>query len=109
METITALSIFFALVFACFLVAAIYIYSKLRNNLENSDSSSPNKFTTAKGFWKAVKGEVTESRLDYKDTKGLLNRSKRLYRARFTYQYYAYDKMYTHSQPASAQRYRQPE
>lgn len=40
---------------------------------------------------------ITESKLDYKDSNGLFSKKKHIYRARFAYEYYAYDKKYTHS------------
>ena len=76
-------------------MAAIYIYSNITKNL--SETSATENITSDTDYWKAVKGKVTESKLDYKDSKRLLSKSKRLYRARFSYQYYAYDKKYTHS------------
>lgn len=95
MGTITAFSIFITLIIASFVAAAIYIYSNITKNL--SESSVTDNITTDTDYWKAVKGEVTESKLDYKDSKRLFSKTKRLYRARFSYQYYAYDKKYTHS------------
>ncbi|MDW3094058.1 MAG: DUF3592 domain-containing protein [Gammaproteobacteria bacterium] len=95
METITAFSIFITLIIASFVVAAIYIYSNITKNL--SESSATENITSDTDYWKAVKGEVTESKLDYKDSKSIFSKTKRLYRARFSYQYHAYDKKYTHS------------
>ncbi len=95
METIIAISIFVALIIACFVVAAIYIYSNISKNL--SESTATDNITSDTEYWKVVKGKVTESKLDYKDTKRFFSKTKRLYRARFSYQYYAYDKKYTHS------------
>ena len=97
MEIITSVSILIALVLFCFLIAAIYIYSKARKNLPGSSSPVSEKITNNTGYWKTVKGVVTESKLDYKDQTGLFSRTKRVYRARFSYEYFAYDKKYTHS------------
>jgi hypothetical protein len=97
LEILTALSILVAVVFFCFFIAAIYIYSKARKNLPESTSSLSEKITANTDYWKAVKGVVTESKLDYKDSTGLFNKTERYYRAHFSYEYYAYDKKYTHS------------
>ena len=97
METLTALIILAAIVLFCFFIAAIYIYSKARETLPDSTSSLSEKITDNTDYWKAVKGVVTESKLDYKDSKGLFSKTKRVYRAHFSYEYYAYDKKYTHS------------
>ena len=96
MEIITSFSILAALVIFCFLIAAIYIYVKARKNLPESESPSE-KITNNTDYWKTVKGKVTESKLDYKDSSGVFSKKKRVYRARFSYEYYAYDKKYTHS------------
>jgi hypothetical protein len=96
LEIITSFSILAALVLFCFLIAAIDIYSKARKNLPESESLSE-KITKDTDYWKTVKGTVTESKLDYKDSTGVFSKSKRVYRARFSYEYYAYDKKYTHS------------
>jgi hypothetical protein len=97
LETLTAFSILIALILFCFFIAAIDIYSKTRKTLPESTSSSSEKISTNTDYWKVVKGKVTESKLDYKDSKGLFSNSKRVYRARISYEYYAYDKKYTHS------------
>lgn len=97
MEILTSLSILAALVALCFFVAAIYIYSKTKSNLPDSANSISGKITDNTDYWKAVKGTVTESKLDYKDLNGFFNKSKRVYRAHFSYEYYAFDKKYTRS------------
>ena len=97
METLTAFSILVALILFCFIVAAVDLYSKTRNNLPEPTSSPTEKITTNTTYWKVVKGVVTESKLEYKDERNFFGNSKRLYRARFSYEYYAYDKKYTHS------------
>jgi len=95
LETLTAFSILFAVILFCFFIAAIFVYSKISQNL--SESSASEKISDNTDYWKAVKGIVTESKLDYKDSKRLFKKSRRVYRAHFSYQYYAYDKQYTHS------------
>ena len=97
METLTAFSILIAIVLFCFFIAAIYIYSRTKNNLSESTTSSSEKITNNTDYWKVVKGVVTKSKLDYKDSKGFFSTAKRVYRARFSYEYYAYDRKYTHS------------
>jgi hypothetical protein len=97
LEPLTALSILAAVILFCFFIAAIYIYLSVRKNLPESVIAQSDKITDDTDYWKVVKGEVTESKLDYKDSKGLFSKTKRLYRAHFAYEYYAYDKKYTHS------------
>ena len=89
MSSTNQLFVYFGLILAFLAVLILFIGTWVRKmNPENQFVGTRN----LKGnptYWKVVKGKIVESRLEFKNASGLMNRSKRLYRAHFEYDYKA--------------------
>ena len=99
MQTLTLIWISLGLIFVLFIIASVVIYSNAKNNLPYVNSIYTKHTSHKTSFWKVVKGEIQESRLDYRDHKRILGGPVRQYRPRITYEYFAYDRKYSHSIP----------
>ncbi len=99
LETSTAIWIFLGLIFVLSMIAASVIIFNSKKNLLYTESIYTNQSSDKTSYWKVVNGKITESKLDYKDSKGLFNKTSREYRPRITYQYYAHDRLHVNSLP----------
>ena len=99
MENITIIWIALGLIFFLFIIASVIIFTNAKRNLPYVDSIYTKHTSEKTSYWKVVKGSIKESTLDYRDHKRFLRGIIRQYRPRITYEYFAYDRKYSHSIP----------
>jgi len=99
MEPITILWISLGLIFVLFIIASIIIYANAKRSLPFVDSIYTKQSSSKTNYWKVIKGNIQDAKLDYRDHKRLLRKPVRQYRPRITYEYFAYDRKYSHSVP----------
>ena len=99
LETSTAIWIFLGLIFVLSVIAAGALIFSSKKKLLYTESIYTNQSSDKTSYWKVVNGKITESKLDYRDNKGLLNKITRQYRPRITYQYHAHDRLHINSLP----------
>ena len=99
METITILWTSLGLIFVLFIIASAIIYANAKRSLPYVDSIYTKQSSAKTSYWKVVKGTIQKSSLEYREHKRLLRSPVRQYRPRVTYDYFAYDRKYSHSIP----------
>ncbi len=85
----------FAFILIAFAIAVVVITSRLKYYRQDFNQSSIKKKSKKNTYWKAVKGKVIESRLEYRDVKRLGRKPVRQYRAHLGYEFFALDNTYT--------------
>ena len=99
MEITTITWVALGLIFVLFLIASVIIMTYSKGRDAHTDAIYSKQTSTKTSFWKVVKGSIEDSSLDYRDHKRFLRSTIRQYRARITYQYFAFDRKYQHSIP----------
>lgn len=99
MEPINILWISLGLIFVLFIFASIIIYANAKRSMPFVDSIYTKQSSSKTSYWKVVNGTIQDAKLDYRDHKRILRKPVRQYRPRITYEYYAYDRKYSHSVP----------
>ena len=99
MDTTTILWISLGLIFVLFIIASAIIYASAKRSLPYVDSIYTKQSSAKTSYWKVIKGTIQKSSLEYRDHKRIFRSPTRQYRPRITYDYFAYDRTYSHSIP----------
>lgn len=98
-DTTTVIWILIALIITLLVAACIVSYSKVRTRLLHTNSIDIENSSPNARYWKVVTGTIKKSALDVRKQKGFLMQTSKQYRARITYEYFAYDRPYIHTTP----------
>ena len=83
-----------AFLFLAFAIALIIISTRINYYRQDFPTPSKRKSTKTSTYWKVVKGEITKSKLDFRDVNRIGRSPIRQYRAHLAYKYFALDRTY---------------